>query len=103
MPNITATCSTCNRQFIIIEQEQSFLQEKNLALPTNCPGCRQLRRLSLRGSERALYRATCNKCSKEIIVAFDPQKVTNQIFCKQDYDSYLLENDCIITDPLPES
>lgn len=49
-----------------------------------------------------LYKTTCQKCGKEIVVAFNPQKVTNQIFCKKDYDQYFLENDTIINEPLPE-
>lgn len=102
MGNQTQTCAKCGKQFLIIEQEQKFLQEKNLALPKNCPSCRQRRRLMLRGAERALYKATCQKCGKEIIVAFDPAKVTNAILCKKDYDQYFLENDNIINEPLPE-
>lgn len=102
MANITTTCAKCTKQFLIIDQEQAFLKEKNLPNPTMCPGCRQLRRLSLRGSERALFRAKCSQCGKEIIVAFDPAKITNPILCKADYDRYYTENDPIIKDPLPE-
>ncbi len=101
MANMTLTCKVCNRQFLVIDQEQAFLKEKNLPLPTNCPGCRQERRLKLRG-ERALYRTTCQKCRKEIIVAYDPKVVKNMILCRQDYEQYYLENDPIIVDPLPE-
>jgi hypothetical protein len=38
----------------------------------------------------------------DIIVAFDPQSITNPIYCKKDYDQYFMENDPIISDPLPE-
>lgn len=100
--NQTQTCTKCGKQFITIEQEQKFLQDKNLPLPQNCPSCRQRRRLMLRGAERALYKTTCQKCGKEIIVAYDPAKVTNTILCKKDYDQYFLENDNIIKEPLPE-
>lgn len=102
MPNITQTCNKCSKQFLIIEPEQKFLQDKNLPLPTQCPTCREQRRISLRGSGRQLFKATCSKCGKEIIVAFNPQTVPNPIYCKKDYDQYLLENDCIISDPLPQ-
>lgn len=102
MASITQNCTTCKKPFLIIDQEQQFLKEKDLSLPTMCPGCRQMRRLSLRGSERALFRTKCQKCGKEIIVAFDPQKVTNAILCQADYDQYFTENDPIIQDPLPE-
>lgn len=99
--NQTLTCNKCSKQFLVIEQEQKFLQEKGLALPTACPSCRQLRRLRLRG-ERALFKTTCSKCGKTIIVTFDPKTVQTPILCRADYDQYFVENDPIITDPLPE-
>ncbi|RJQ25855.1 hypothetical protein C4577_04535 [Candidatus Parcubacteria bacterium] len=102
MAAITQSCAKCGSQFLIIDQEQKFLASKNLPLPKNCPGCRQMRRLMLRGGERRLYKTNCQQCNKEIIVAYDPQKVTNKILCKQDYDKYFLENDAIIKEPLPE-
>ena len=102
MASITQSCQKCNKQFLIIDPEQQFLAEKGLPLPAQCPTCRQMRRLSLRGSERALYKTTCQKCGAEIIVAYDPAKVTNPIYCKKDFDQYFLQNEAIITDPLPE-
>lgn len=102
MANLTSTCSKCGKQFLIIDQEQEFLKERNLANPTMCPACRQMRRLSLRGSERALFKGQCSQCKKEIIVAFDPSKATSPILCKEDFDRYFTENDPIIKDPLPE-
>ncbi len=100
MAGITQTCSRCTKQFLIIDQEQAFLNQKGLALPTMCPSCRQLRRLSLRGG-RQLFKATCQKCQKEIVVSFDPKQVKQPIFCKEDYEKFMLENDPIIKEPLP--
>lgn len=97
----TLTCQKCNKQFLVIDQEQAFLREKNLPLPPNCPSCRQMRRLMLRG-ERRLYKTKCHKCSKEIIVSYDPSKVTNQILCKADYDQYFLDHNNLVHEPLPE-
>ncbi|MBI4039317.1 zinc-ribbon domain containing protein [Candidatus Daviesbacteria bacterium] len=101
MANITQTCNKCGKQFLIIDTEQQFLQGKNLPMPTQCPNCRQERRLALRG-ERKLYRTTCQKCGKEIIISYDPKSVTSTILCKEDYEKHFLENDQIIKDPLPE-
>ncbi len=101
MANITQTCAHCSKPFLIIEMEQQFLQNKNLPLPKNCPTCRQLRRLSLRG-ERQLYKTKCQKCGKEIIVSYEPAKATNMILCKEDYQQWFSENDAIIKDSLPE-
>ena len=76
-------------------------KQKNLPLPTNCPTCRQTRRLQLRGG-RQLFRAKCQKCSKDIVVSFDPQRVKQAIYCKEDYEKFLMENDPIIKEPLPD-
>lgn len=102
MANITQVCAKCGRKFLVIEQEQKFLSEKNIPLPTLCPSCRQLRRLMLRGAERALYKTTCQKCGKEIVVAYNPKDTKNTILCKKDYEEYFMENDPIINEPLPE-
>lgn len=101
MASLTQSCAKCGKQFLVIDQEQEFLKEKGLPLPVNCPSCRQTRRLMLRG-ERSLYKTNCQKCGKEIIVSYDPEKVKNTILCKKDYEQYYQENDPIITDPLPE-
>lgn len=102
MQNITTTCTKCGKQFLILEREQKFLQDKGLPFPTQCPSCRQLRRLQLRG-ERALFKTNCQKCGKEIIVSYEPKSVKNPIFCREDYEKYFAENDPIINEPLPEA
>ena len=103
MANQPITCSKCGRQFRVIEQEEKFLKDKGLPLPTQCPSDRQLRRLLLRGNERALFKTKCQECGKDIVVSYDPAKTKNKILCKEDYDKWINENDVIITDPLPES
>lgn len=101
MPNQPTTCAKCGKQFIVIEQEEKFLREKGLPLPINCPSCRQLRRLMLRGNDRALFKTKCQQCGKDIVVSYDPSKTKNQILCHEDYDKWLTENNVVITDPLP--
>lgn len=101
MSNITQKCTKCDKSFMVIEQEQKFLQQKGLPIPTICPSDRQARRLMLRGG-RELFRTKCQKCGKDIVTSYDPQKVKNPIFCREDFQQYFEENDPIITDPLPE-
>lgn len=101
MTNQTLTCAKCGNKFIVIEQEQNFLNEKSLPPPTRCPSCRQLRRLSLRG-DRQLYKSKCQKCGKGIVVSYNPQKVKQAIYCKEDYEKWFMENDPIIKEPLPD-
>lgn len=101
MAVITQTCTKCQKQFHVIDPEQAFLKEKNLPLPSQCPTCRQMRRLSLRGS-RQLFKTPCQKCGKEIIVSFDPKSAKNPIYCRKDYDQFFADHDPMITDPLPE-
>ena len=102
MDNQTATCEKCKNNFLIIKEEKDFLQKRDLAFPKNCPSCRQERRLSLRGSKRALFKAKCQKCQKDIVTSFDPQKTTSPIYCREDYEKYFVENDPLIKDPLPQ-
>lgn len=101
MANIKQACKKCNKDFLIIDLEQEFLKQKGLSLPANCPTCRQIRRLNLRGG-RQLFKSKCQKCAKEIVVSFNPQKVKQAIYCKEDYEKFFMENDPIIKDPLPE-
>ncbi len=100
MTQIIQTCIKCGNKFQILDTEQAFLKERKLENPTWCPPCRQIRRLKLRGG-RNLFRTKCSKCGKEIIVSYDPAKVTQQMLCKEDYAKYFNENDPIIKDPLP--
>jgi len=60
MASQTVTCTRCQKQFLVIDEEQQFLSEKGLPLPTHCPSCRQTRRLMLRGKrESALQSKMC--------------------------------------------
>lgn len=64
-------CESCQKQFLVIPQEQEFYLKKDLPWPANCPECRQKRRLSLR-NERKLYKRKCDKCQKDIISTYAP-------------------------------
>jgi CxxC-x17-CxxC domain-containing protein len=87
-------CTKCSDEFKIIDQELAFYKEKDLPLPDMCPRCRRERRVSDR-HERELYGYVCDKCKKDIVVAFKPPKDFT-IYCKECYQKYMGENDCIL-------
>lgn len=82
-----ATCKACNKDFLIIAQEQAFYKRKGLPWPENCPECRRKRRLSLR-NERKLYKRKCDKCKKEIISTYSSES-KYIVYCQECYWEYL--------------
>jgi CxxC-x17-CxxC domain-containing protein len=87
-------CSKCNEEFLVIDQEEKFYQEKDLPLPEMCPKHRRERRISDR-HERELYGYNCDNCKKSIVVAFNPPADWT-IYCKDCYQKYYSTNDCIL-------
>lgn len=94
MVDITQTCTTCGKNFLIIPQEQEFLKKKNLPLPQLCPTDRQARRLATRG-ERTLYKTTCQQCGAQTITSYDPAKATSKILCKKCYLDFFEKNELV--------
>ena len=80
-------CKCCDKEFLIIPQEQKFYDRKKLPNPDNCPKCRQKRRLSLR-NERNLYKRKCDKCDKEVISTYKPDSEYT-IYCQECYWEHL--------------
>lgn len=73
MSDITQSCHSCSKPFIITEWEQNLLRQMALPLPTLCIDERHQRRLAFR-NERSLYRGTCHKTDKSIISMYSPEK-----------------------------
>lgn len=88
------TCVKCNKDFMVIDQEIKIYQEKDYPLPTECPSCRQKARMARR-NERELYAYKCDNCSKDIVVAFNPEG-DQDVYCKKCYQDYMENNDCIL-------
>lgn len=84
-------CIKCQKDFLIITQEETFLEQQGWPLPTECPDCRQARRMSLR-NPRKLYKSTCDKCGKEIILAFEKQ-AGDTVYCREDYKAFMESSD----------
>lgn len=86
-------CKECAEDFLLIDQELVFYKEAELPLPERCPLCRQKRRLSLR-SENKFYESKCDKCGKEIVIAFEHPK-DQKVFCKECYLDYFEKTELV--------
>jgi CxxC-x17-CxxC domain-containing protein len=92
--SVKKNCTKCNEEFLVIDQEEAFYKEKGFPFPEMCPKHRREARLSRR-HERELYGYNCDKCSKDIVVAFNPPEQMT-IYCKTCYQQYMEGNDCIL-------
>jgi len=72
-------CANCNNEFIIEDQDKDFYNRIKVPEPTWCPECRLIRRLSYR-NERSLYKRKCEKCNKNIISVYSPDK-PHRVYC----------------------
>ena len=62
-------CENCQKDFTIESRDFLFYEKICVPLPSLCPECRQMRRMSFR-NERTLYRRKCDKTGKDIISVF---------------------------------
>jgi len=97
MASIKKVCQTCNKEFLVIDLEQKFLNDHGLPLPFECSACRQARRMKLRGGRR-LFRAKCQQCNKDIVVSYDPTTVKSKILCDTCFKQYNETHDNLIKD-----
>ena len=80
-------CKECEKDFLIIDEEEKFYEKKKLPHPEQCPSCRQKRRLSLR-NERVLHKRKCDKCSKDTISTYAADS-EYQVYCQECFWEYL--------------
>lgn len=75
-------CKTCWSKFDITDKDLKFYnkispvfvwKKYQILPPTNCPDCRQKRRLS-RTNENKLYKRTCDASGKSIVSIYSPDK-----------------------------
>ena len=88
------SCTKCKKDFLVIDQEEKFLNEHNWPLPTMCPSCRQARRMGMR-NPRQLQKTKCDKCDKEIIVSFE-RKPKETVYCKEHYMEWYESSDHLV-------
>lgn len=87
-------CTKCGKEFLIIDQEEKFLNEHNWPLPEMCPEDRQARRMALR-DPRKFHKDKCDKCGKEIIVTFERKK-GDRVYCHEHYLEWYQSSDHLV-------
>ncbi len=79
---MTKSCRHCLNAFEITDQDLKSYEHLSPTIagtkqfitpPTLCPPCRKQRRMTFR-NERKLYHRKCNRCQKEIISIYAPEK-----------------------------
>ena len=74
-------CQNCKKDFVIEPDDFAFYEKMKVPAPTWCPECRMIRRMLWR-NERALYRAACNLCGRDMISMYDP-KSGLKVYCEK--------------------
>jgi len=77
------SCSSCKKNYRIVQQELLFYRTLSLPIPDNCWECRHKERISSR-SPRKIWDQECNSCNISIQAAYDPAR-GEKIFCDSCY------------------
>src|SRR3989344_5905629 len=75
------TCQSCKKDFQIFPEDREFYNRFHVPLPTVCPECRMIRRMTFR-NERALYKRACDLCHAEKIFMY-PADAPFPVYCYQ--------------------
>src|SRR3989338_9259879 len=82
-------CLQCKNEFIISNDDQAYYDKINVDQPRFCPLCRSQQRLLFR-NERSFYKRPCDKCKKEVISMYSPNKPDivwcHECWFKDDWD-----------------
>ena len=90
----TATCTHCSQTFSITQEDLRFYdsvspifdkQKYPIPPPTNCPDCRQQRRLAL-SNERNLYPGKCGMCNGDTLTEYAPH-LNKPYYCRECWNS----------------
>lgn len=65
-------CNTCEKEFVIRDEDFVFYDQVKTTPPLYCPDCRMARRLIFR-NERTLYKRPCDLCKKDMITVYTPE------------------------------
>ncbi len=74
-------CKTCEKEFIIRDEDLVFYEQMKTASPLYCPECRMAQRLIFR-NERTLYKRECNLCKKDMVTMYAPES-PYKVYCSK--------------------
>lgn len=69
----TQQCQNCKADFIIESDDFGFYEKIKVPVPTFCPDCRMIRRMTWR-NERSLFKRNCDYTRDSIITMFHPEE-----------------------------
>lgn len=82
------SCTTCSRDFKIIEQELQFHLRNHFALPDECFPCRRQRRAGKR-EPRQLWLRSCAKCGADMPTTVAPTR-PETVYCETCYAQHVV-------------
>lgn len=69
---INKNCKTCEKEFVVRDEDLVFYEQMKTVAPLDCPDCRMAKRLVFR-NERTFYKRPCDLCKKDIITVYAPE------------------------------
>jgi hypothetical protein len=75
------TCKTCEKEFVIRDEDLIFYEQMKTVPPIYCPECRMARRLMFR-NERILYKRSCDLCKENMITLYSPDS-PYKVYCSK--------------------
>jgi len=74
-------CKTCNKEFMIRDEDLVFYKQMKTVPPLYCPECRMAQRLIFR-NERTLYKRSCDMCKNDMITLYSPES-PYKVYCSK--------------------
>ncbi|MFA6436424.1 MAG: hypothetical protein WCW30_04815 [Candidatus Gracilibacteria bacterium] len=81
--NEVCNCALCGKKYLTVVQELKFYRSMKLPLPSICPNCRHLSRMTKR-NPRTLWNRQCAKCNVEIQTTYAPNR-PEIVYCESCY------------------
>jgi len=74
-------CKTCDKEFVIRDEDLVFYEQVKTVPPLYCPECRMARRLMFR-NERILYKRSCDLCKENMVTLYSPD-APYKVYCNK--------------------